>query len=121
MARDEVNTELVQQDPSRALPESYAEIVANIASIQASANGNWYRIAKFPKVLQAHNHRGTLRKRPEYARFAFKAGRLVPAEEGYEGGLWCKWIGVRKPKRDAAIAETPPEEAPRRLRSVRDG
>lgn len=121
MARKpDIDFEMVQEDPPRALPESYREIVNNIARVKANGNDKWYRIAKFPKLGQAHNKRLVLNRRAEYALFEFKSGKLNPPEEEFESGLWCKWVGVRKTKR-AQAAEDAAEPEPRRLRSVRGG
>lgn len=120
-----MDTELVREDPPRALPESYNEIKVNIERVRATANANWYRVAKLPRVSQAHNRRLVLARRPEYKLFEFRAGKLDPPDPEFEAGLWCKWVGQRKGKQKAAIEDFEQqagsgEEEPRRLRAVHD-
>lgn len=105
--------EMVRQDPPRALPENYSEIVNNIERVRMSATGDWWLIARFTTSGRATTRRGTLRRRKEYALFEFHAGKLVPPEGEFTYGLWCKWIGVKKKRNKPEEAEATP------LRAVR--
>lgn len=113
MAPEEPDFTMERQDPPRALPDSYREIANNIERVRMSASGEWFRIGMFPKPHQAQNRRLILKRRPEYKLFEFRAGKLEPPVEGFVDGLWCKWIGVKKPKKVSA-----PAEEDRKLRSV---
>lgn len=108
--------EMVRSDPLRALPEAYREIENNIERVKMSASGEWYLIARFETSSMAGSRRGTLRKRPEYQLFDFYSGKLVPPEDPYTHGIWCKWIGAKKKAKQSAEPEA---DTPRRLRSVR--
>ncbi len=112
---DDVQFAMVQQDPPRALPDTYRDIKNNIERVRMSASGKWFLIARFDTRGKAGTRRLTLTKRKEYALFEFHAGLLDPPEPPFTAGLWCKWIGQKKA---AKVHAEPEPERPGRLRSV---